>query len=74
MSFHDGSARNALEVEPPFEKYVFIEKNINRYAELEELRKEFLLKTEFSENMIECVPERCERIFEKFMSKKLENS
>ena len=56
MSFHDGSARNALEVEPPFEKYVFIEKNANRYAELEELRKEFLLKTEFSEDMIECVP------------------
>ena len=55
VSFHDGSARNALEVEPPFMKYVFIEKNINRYAELEELKKEFLLKTEFSENMIECV-------------------
>ena len=55
VSFHDGSARNALEVEPPFMKYVFIEKNINRYAELEELKKEFLLKAEFSENMIECV-------------------
>ena len=54
VSFHDGSARNALEVEPPFMKYVFIEKNINRYAELEELKKEFLLKEEFSENMIEC--------------------
>ena len=54
VSFHDGSARNALEVEPPFMKYVFIEKNINRYAELEELKKEFLLKGEFSENMIEC--------------------
>ena len=35
-------------------KYVFIEKNMNRYAELEELKKEFLLKGEFSENMIEC--------------------
>ena len=55
VSFHDGSARNALEVEPPFMKYVFIEKNINRYAELEELKKEFLLKAEFSENIIECV-------------------
>ena len=54
VSFHDGSARNALEVEPPFMKYVFIEKNINRYAELEELKNEFLLKGEFSENMIEC--------------------
>ena len=53
-NFHDGSARNALEVKPPFGKYVFIEKNASRYAELEELRKEFLLKTEFSEDMIKC--------------------
>lgn len=53
-NFHDGSARNALEVEPPFMKYVFIEKNINRYAELEKLKKEFLHKGEFSGNMIEC--------------------
>ena len=55
VGFHDGSARNALEVEPSFMKYVFIEKNINRYAELEELKKEFLLKGEFSESVIECV-------------------
>ena len=53
-SFRDGSARNALEVEPPFMKYVFIEKNMNRYEELEELKEEYLLKPEFSENMIEC--------------------
>ena len=53
-SFHDGSARNALEVEPPFMKYVFIEKNRDRYAELQELKEEYLLKPEFSENMIEC--------------------
>lgn len=53
--FRHGSVRNALEVEPSFRKYVFIEKNANRYAELEELRKEFLIKTEFSEDMIECV-------------------
>lgn len=55
-SFRHGSARNALEVEPRFMKYVFIEKNINRLAELEELKKEFVLKSEFSEDMIECVP------------------
>ncbi len=54
VSFHDGSARNALEVEPPFMKYVFIEKNRDRYAELQELKEEYLLKPEFSENMIEC--------------------
>ena len=55
MSFHDGSARNALEVEPLFMKYVFIEKDANRYAELEKLRKEFLLEDRFSEDMIECL-------------------
>ena len=55
ISFHDGSARNALEVEPPFMKYIFIEKDATRYAELEELRKEFLLKDRFSEDMIECL-------------------
>ena len=55
VSFRDGSARNALEGQPLFMKYVFIEKNANKYAELEELREEFLLKEEFSEDMIECV-------------------
>ena len=54
-SFHDGSARNALEVEPAFMKYIFIEKDMDRYAELEGLKQEYLLKPEFSENMIECV-------------------
>lgn len=53
-SFHDGSARNALEVEPAFMKYIFIEKDMDRYAELEELKQEYLLKPEFSEDMIEC--------------------
>ena len=54
--FHDGSARNALEVEPMFMKYVFIEKNSDKYAELNALKQEYLLKPEFSENTIECVP------------------
>lgn len=57
VGFQQGSARNALEVQPPFQKYVFIEKNANRYAELEELKNEFLLKAEFAENSIECVRE-----------------
>ena len=57
VGFQQGSARNALEVKPPFQKYVFIEKNANRYSELEELKNEFLLKAEFSENSIECVRE-----------------
>lgn len=54
-NFRDGSARNALEVKPLFGKYVFIEKNANRYTELEELKEELLLKDEFSDDMIECV-------------------
>ena len=39
--FLDGSARIALQVEPRFDKYIFIEKNPDRYAELEKLRSEF---------------------------------
>ena len=54
ISFRDGSARNYLELKPPFMKYIFIEKDIDRHAELERLKQEYLLKPEFSENMIEC--------------------
>ena len=54
-NFRYGSARKALEVEPPFGKYVFIEKNANRYAELKKLKEKFLLKDGFSDDMIECV-------------------
>ena len=39
--FLDGSARIALQVEPRFDKYIFIEKNPGRYAELETLKSEF---------------------------------
>jgi len=39
--FLDGSARIALQVEPRFDKYIFIEKDPDRYAELEKLRSEF---------------------------------
>lgn len=55
VDFQQGSARNALEVTPPFTKYIFIEKNANQHAELVELKNEFLLKEEFSEDSIECV-------------------
>ena len=54
-NFRYGSARNALEVKPSFRKYIFIEKNPNRYTELERLKEEFLLKDGFSDEMIECV-------------------
>ncbi|MBX6314793.1 MAG: three-Cys-motif partner protein TcmP [Isosphaeraceae bacterium] len=39
--FLDGSARIALQVEPRFKKYIFIEKSRRKVAELEKLRDEF---------------------------------
>lgn len=36
-----GSARIALEVEPPFDRFLFIEQSAKRVKELENLRKEF---------------------------------
>lgn len=40
-NFLDGSARIALQVEPRFHKYIFIEKDPDRFAELEKLKAEF---------------------------------
>jgi three-Cys-motif partner protein len=37
----DGSARLALQVEPRFDKYIFIEQNRDRCSQLEELKSEF---------------------------------
>jgi three-Cys-motif partner protein len=36
-----GSARNALEIERPFDKYIFIEKKRKRYDELKKLKNEY---------------------------------
>jgi three-Cys-motif partner protein len=41
QQFLAGSARIALEVRPRFTKYIFIERDINRIAELEKLKSEF---------------------------------
>jgi three-Cys-motif partner protein len=38
VEFIAGSAKNALEVEPPFDEYIFIEKSSSRLAELADLR------------------------------------
>ena len=38
---HDGSARIALKVDPPFSRYLFIENNTKRFNELIKLKKEF---------------------------------
>lgn len=43
-----GSAKLALETEPPFDRYIFIERNLERCAHLEKLKNEF--------------PERADRI------------
>ncbi len=40
-NFLEGSARIALQVEPEFEKYIFIEKDEERFRELEKLKIEF---------------------------------
>ena len=40
-SFLDGSARIALRVEPRFTRYIFIEQNESRFAELQKLKEEF---------------------------------
>lgn len=37
----EGSARRALKIEPPFQRYVFIEANERRFRALERLRKEY---------------------------------
>ena len=39
--FLEGSARIALSIEPPFDKYLFIEKTANKAKELEQLRQEY---------------------------------
>jgi three-Cys-motif partner protein len=41
QEFMDGSARMALQVEPRFHRYIFIEKNPKRFAELEKLKGDF---------------------------------
>lgn len=43
QEFLDGSARIALQVEPRFHKYIFIEQDPKRYAELESLKDEYPL-------------------------------
>ena len=41
QEFLDGSARIALQVQPRFQKYILIEKDENRLAELQKLKDEF---------------------------------
>lgn len=41
QKFFDGSARIALRVEPPFHRYIFVERIAKRFAELHNLKDEF---------------------------------
>ena len=41
LEFLEGSAQIALEVEPQFDKYIFIEKDIDRFSELQKLNDDF---------------------------------
>lgn len=41
QDFIKGSAKTALEVQPPFNKYIFIEKNKKHFAELEKLKNDY---------------------------------
>ena len=41
VALQKGSARIALEVDPPFDRFLFIERSARRVKELEELRNEF---------------------------------
>lgn len=43
QNFIKGSARVALEVQPPFDKYIFIEKNRKHFTELEKLKADYPL-------------------------------
>ena len=55
VNFRQGSVRNALEVQPPFNKYIFIEEDKGKFTELEKLREEYIIREEFSEDRIECI-------------------
>lgn len=45
FEFRAGSAKRALQVDPPFKKYIFIEKNTKKAQELQKLKEEFPNKT-----------------------------
>ncbi len=58
-----GSARNALETNPPFDKYIFIEKQKKRCQELEKL------KNEFESLNIEIINDDANRVLEDLIEK-----
>ncbi len=67
VNFRQGSARNALEVQPPFGKYIFIEEDKNNYSELEKLTEEF------PEKNIECIRRDANEYFKEVCGKNWKN-
>ena len=67
INFRQGSARNALEVEPPFENYIFIEEDKGNYSELEKL------KQEYPDKKIDCIRADANKYFKDTCSKTWEN-
>lgn len=65
VAFLDGSARIALQVEPRFHKYIFIEKSARKAAELAKLRIEFADKAHdiviHISDANSCIQELCAR-------------
>lgn len=55
LNFRQGSARNALEVKPRFQKYFFIEQDEQNYSELKKLKDEFVQKQDFLPDDIVCL-------------------
>lgn len=55
-----GSARRALEVEPPFNRYLFVEQNARRFRALENLR------VKYSSKKIECVRGNANSVLQNF--------
>ena len=63
--FFDGSAKLALQVDPPFDRYVFIEKSPARMKELQSVKTDFHTiadRIDFRQgDANECIPEFCRK-------------
>lgn len=69
LKFRQGSARNALEVKPKFNKYIFIEQDDHNFLELQKLKDEFVLKEDFLQDDIICHQSDANAFFDDFCKK-----
>ena len=63
LSYIDGSPRVALEIEHPFTRYIFIEKNQSRAAQLQNLKQEYSGRRE-----IDVIPENGSAVLTRLVS------